>query len=1007
MGETKKKNTKIMKAVLIISAVLLAASSVSAECPNGCSGHGDCGAFDMCTCYRNFEGADCAHRTCPYGVAHTTTPQGDLNLDGDLLDNSNKLLSEFGSINVNTDQLTFKASGGRRSNARDGTSLTQGGVEQTELKVGDGVRICDETFYVTALGTLTSDSLIPSVTVDHVATKTCTDFYVYKHLVTQSRPVGDWEMWVGDYHGSGNMHDVESSGVLQDSALDVSDATKGPSGRYAEDEGHFYMECSNQGLCDCKTGVCECFDGYTGVACARQACPNDCSGHGTCQSVGELRSQKPVKLMNSNSEKPATCYGSRGSDQLICDTAVSVVNNDYIQIHPYPPMKIKTITGNTITLFNHFPDAVPYGTEIFKVSEYGLWDADKNSACVCDPRWSGDDCSLKKCPRGDDPLTVVSTDTNANGPGSKTDSDYTQRPEKQTLIIDSAEQGAIGHFYLHFTDFYGDSFSTLPIPLEVQLSVQAKVSTTTVTFEGAGLPADELTRGDTVRIGSSYKRVTQLTYKETDSTSTRGLFIATATLDTGAISGNGGSGEFLDGTRIYRTDVSKEIREALLSVPNGRIEGVSVEKIDRTGRYVTTVGTNYESGTNDGDTIAATNGTGIVAGDIIRAGKHLARVEAVSSNDLKIKTTLVNDDLKATTPLYIQNGARYRINFETGCRSDSECNSNGVDADDSDAGAICTLGGSCLCSDAADTSSNWPKATNDYFYHGKGCTASGKGNHQGAYIRSNNGNIPALTCDKSRIYSGYVTHISAAVRRTSPQKIHFEKTVGSKDVNGNADFKTGKRVYIEGQVRTITKVENAVLTVDEPFKTNEFSDDTYVFPTGSWVYLLHRDGGAGITCTASDITPLTSTSLAKTIFTSVHSHAEGVISYKAVTGSVNAKRVVTINTGSANSAVQDEDELHVGDRVRLQSTSDASVFETRTVDEIFYNSANEITSFTVDSAIDAPDSAKVYIYVDNRGTTEEITCSRRGLCDESTGTCECFSGYTDDDCSRQDSLFAA
>merc|ERR1711991_63146 len=166
---------------------------------------------------------------------------------------------------------------------------------------------------------------------------------------------------------------------------------------------------------------------------------------------------------------------------------------------------------------------------------------------------------------------------------------------------------------------------------------------------------------------------------------------------------------------------------------------------------------------------------------------------------------------------------------------------------------------------------------------------------------------------------------------------------------------------------------------------------TYVFPTGSWVYLLHRDGGAGITCTASDITPLTSTSLAKTIFTSVHSHAEGVISYKAGT---TAKRNVTINTGSADSAVQDEDELHVGDRVRLQSTSDASVFETRTVDEIFYNSANDA-------------GANVHIYVDNRGTTEELTCSRRGLCDESTGTCECFSGYTDDDCSRQDSLFAA
>jgi len=345
-----------------------------------------------------------------------------------------------------------------------------------------------------------------------------------------------------------------------------------------------------------------------------------------------------------------------------------------------------------------------------------------------------------------------------------------------------------------------------------------------------------------------------------------------------------------------------------------------------------------------------------------------------------------------------------------------------VDGDDSDAGAICTLGGSCLCSDAADSDSNWPKATghdtdndestnNAYFYHGKGCTASGKGNHQGAYMRSNSGNIPALTCDKSRIYSGYVTHISAAVSRTSPQKIHFESTVGAKDAAGNADFATGKRVYIDGQVRTITKVTGTVLTVDEPFKTNEFSDDQYVFPTGSWVYLLHRDGGAGITCTASDITPLTSTSLAKTMFTSVHNYAQGKLDTKDVSldtseNAVTAQRKIDIvSSGSTATFVHDEDELHVGDRVRLQDTSDASVFETRTVDEIFYDSANQITSFTVDSVIKA--SANVYIFVDNRGTTEELACSRRGLCDESTGTCECFSGYTDDDCSRQDSLFAA
>ena len=47
-------------------------------------------------------------------------------------------------------------------------------------------------------------------------------------------------------------------------------------------------ECSGAGICDYKTGTCECFDGYFGNACQRSSCPNDCSGHGTCESIKEL-----------------------------------------------------------------------------------------------------------------------------------------------------------------------------------------------------------------------------------------------------------------------------------------------------------------------------------------------------------------------------------------------------------------------------------------------------------------------------------------------------------------------------------------------------------------------------------------------------------------------------------------------------------------------------------------------------------------------------------------------
>lgn len=49
-----------------------------AECPSGCSGHGTCGAYDACTCFRNWMSNDCSERICPFGNAHVDTPLGDL-----------------------------------------------------------------------------------------------------------------------------------------------------------------------------------------------------------------------------------------------------------------------------------------------------------------------------------------------------------------------------------------------------------------------------------------------------------------------------------------------------------------------------------------------------------------------------------------------------------------------------------------------------------------------------------------------------------------------------------------------------------------------------------------------------------------------------------------------------------------------------------------------------------------------------------------------------------------
>jgi len=47
---------------------------------------------------------------------------------------------------------------------------------------------------------------------------------------------------------------------------------------------HAVVECAGRGVCDRVAGVCACAAGYTGDACQRAACANECSGNGQCMT---------------------------------------------------------------------------------------------------------------------------------------------------------------------------------------------------------------------------------------------------------------------------------------------------------------------------------------------------------------------------------------------------------------------------------------------------------------------------------------------------------------------------------------------------------------------------------------------------------------------------------------------------------------------------------------------------------------------------------------------------
>ena len=83
-------------------------------------------------------------------------------------------------------------------------------------------------------------------------------------------------------------------------------------------DAHPVVECSNKGLCDRKTGECECFANYEGIACERTVCPNACSDAGVCFTQKQLATEASTTYSTPwDAEKHVGCVcdiGRRGPD---------------------------------------------------------------------------------------------------------------------------------------------------------------------------------------------------------------------------------------------------------------------------------------------------------------------------------------------------------------------------------------------------------------------------------------------------------------------------------------------------------------------------------------------------------------------------------------------------------------------------------------------------------------------------------------------------------------------
>lgn len=164
---------------------------------------------------------------------------------------------------------------------------------------------------------------------------------------------------------------------------------------------HRYAECAGRGLCNRGTGMCECFDGYEGEACHRTTCPNQCSGHGTCEYIEDI-----------------------GVGRTWKDADIS---GDDFQVDP--------------KRFNYDPESK------------AVWDRSKTRGCVCDAQYSDVDCSKRMCPYGTDRLKY------------KENLDYAAHWSYQVITFKGTDLDTYAGktFALTFVSRLNETFTTQPI----------------------------------------------------------------------------------------------------------------------------------------------------------------------------------------------------------------------------------------------------------------------------------------------------------------------------------------------------------------------------------------------------------------------------------------------------------------------------------------------------------------------------------------------------------------